>query len=54
MLHFSHLHHLNPLAAPGLVPEVHEHVGVEREHETERNDKNCQKDDSEVEFLHCI
>ena len=54
MLHISHLHQLDPLADSGVVPEVDEHVGVEGEHETERDHKDCQEYHSEVGLLHCL
>ena len=54
VLHISHLHQLDPLADSGVVPEVDEHVGVEGEHETERDHKDCQEYHSEVGFLHCL
>ena len=54
MVQISHLHHLDPLAAPGVVPEVDEHVGVEGEHEAERDHKDCQENDSEVGFFQCL
>ena len=54
MILISHLHQLDPLAAPGVVPEVDEHVGVEGEFEAEWDHKDCQENDSEVRFLQCI
>ena len=51
MLQISHLHQLDPLASPGVVPEVDEHVGVEGEHEAEWDHKDCQENYSEVGFL---
>ena len=54
MVQISHLHHLDPVAAPGVVPEVDEHVGVEGEHEAERDHKDCHENDSEVGFLQCL
>ena len=37
---FSHLHKPCPLVAPGIVLELHEYVGVEAEHDDQRNHKN--------------
>ena len=47
----SHLHKPRPLVAPCIVPELHEYVGVEAEHDDQGNHKNDQEDSSEVSFL---
>ena len=54
LLKISHLHHLDPVGVPGVVPELHEHVGVEGEHDAEWDHKNHKENPSEVEFFHCF
>ena len=48
---FSHLHKLYSLIAPRVVPELHEYVSVEAEHDDQGNHKNYQEDSSKVSFL---
>jgi hypothetical protein len=51
ILPLSHLHHPDPLVASGMVPDMHDDVGVEAEHDQEWDHKNNQEDSREVNFL---
>ena len=41
--HISHFHLFDPLSILGVVPEVHQHVGVEGEHDAEGDHKDGQE-----------
>ena len=48
LLKISHLHHLDLVGVPGVVPDLHAHVGVEGEHDAEWDHK---ENFSEVGFF---
>ena len=51
LLLLSHIQHAGPLIVPGLVPELHQDVGVEGHHDYQGYHKNDQENSSEVSFL---
>ena len=50
----THLHQPDPLVGPDSASNVHEDMGVDAEHNHERNDKDNQEHYSEVSFLHVL
>ena len=54
LLLLPHLQQPGPLVVPGLVPEVHQYVGVEAEHDGQGDHKYYQEHCSEVSLLQAL